>query len=56
MSILQFSDGEEFDLGGELRIEHRSDGYYVVGENYLCAVDSLEEGQDLIEEIGGAQK
>jgi len=26
MSILKFSDGEEFDLGGPLRVEERSDG------------------------------
>jgi hypothetical protein len=27
MSKLKFSDGEEFDLGGPLRVEERSDGY-----------------------------
>ena len=26
MSILKFTDGEEFDLSGELRTEERSDG------------------------------
>jgi hypothetical protein len=35
MTTLKFSDGEEFDLSGPLRKEHRSDGWYVLGENRM---------------------
>ena len=48
MSMLKFSDGEEFDLSGELRVELRSDGYYVLGQNMMMAVDTLEQGQKVI--------
>jgi hypothetical protein len=48
MSKLKFSDGMEFDLSGELRVELRSDGYYVVGQNILMAVNTFEEGQKYI--------
>lgn len=44
MSKLKFSDGEEFDLSGPLRVELRADGYYVLGENMMMAVNTLEEG------------
>jgi hypothetical protein len=44
MSKLKFSDGEEFDLSGPLRVELRYDGYYVLGENIMVAVDTLEDG------------
>ena len=44
MSKLKFSDGEEFDLSGPLRVELRYDGYYVLGENMMMAVNTLEEG------------
>ena len=49
MSILKFSDGEEFDLSGPLRLEERYDGWYVVGENRLIPVDSEAEGKYYIE-------
>jgi hypothetical protein len=43
MTTLKFSDGEEFDLSGPLRKEHRIDGWYVLGENKLIPVkDELE--------------
>jgi hypothetical protein len=51
MSILKFSDGEEFDLSGELRTEERSDGWYVIGENQLIPVSSQSEGLRLITQI-----
>lgn len=44
MSKLKFSDGEEFDLSGPLRVELRYDGYYVLGENMMTAVNTLEDG------------
>ena len=48
MSMLKFSDGMEFDLSGPLRVELRSDGYYVLGQNMMMAVDTLEQGQKVI--------
>jgi len=48
MSILKFSDGETFDLSGPLRVELRSDGYYVLGQGMMMAVDTLEQGQKII--------
>ena len=51
MSKLKFSDGEEFDLSGELRTEERIDGWYVLGENKMMAVNSQSEGLKLIETL-----
>jgi hypothetical protein len=48
MSQLKFSDGETFNLSGSLRVELRSDGYYVVGQGMMMAVDTLEQGQKVI--------
>ena len=48
MSQLKFSDGETFNLSGELRVELRSDGYYVLGQGMMMAVDTFEEGQKVI--------
>jgi hypothetical protein len=48
MSKLKFSDGEEFDLSGPLRVELRADGYYVLGENMMMAVNTLEQGMEYI--------
>jgi len=48
---LNFSDGVSFETGGKLRIEHRFDGLYVVGGGMLCAVDSYQEGLDLIDSL-----
>ena len=49
--MLRFSDGEEFDTGGELRIEARRDGLYVLGGGLMIPVESREEGQQLIREL-----
>ena len=48
MCILKFSDGEEFDLSGPLRVELRADSYYVLGENMMMAVNTLEQGMEYI--------
>jgi hypothetical protein len=48
MSTLKFSDGETFDLSGPLRVELRSDGYYVLGQGIMMAVNTFEEGQKYI--------
>lgn len=46
--MLEFTDGVRFDTSGELRIESRHDGLYVVGQGMLLAVETREEGRDLI--------
>ena len=43
MPTLKFSDGEEFDLSGPLRKEHRIDGWYVLGENKMIPVKDEQE-------------
>ena len=45
---MKFSDGMEFDLSGRMRIEERSDGLYVVGNNMLIPVNSIEDGLSII--------
>ena len=47
--MLKFSDGMSFDMSGPLRVECRSDGYYVVGKGMMFAVDSYEEGRRYID-------
>jgi hypothetical protein len=46
---MRFSDGIEFDTDGYLRVEHRKDGYYVVGEGMLVPVDSYDDGIRMVE-------
>ena len=45
MSILKFSDGEEFDTSVELQLTLRKDGWYVIGNGLLIPVRDLEEGR-----------
>ena len=56
MSQLKFSDGETFNLSGPLRVELRSDGYYVVGQGMMMAVDTLEPGQKVIADKNSGKK
>jgi hypothetical protein len=56
MSQLKFSDGETFNLSGELRVELRSDGYYVLGQGMMMAVDTLEQGQKVIVDKNSGKK
>ena len=56
MSQLKFSDGEEFDLSGQLRVELRNDGYYVLGQGMMMAVDTLEQGQKVIADKNSGKK
>ena len=51
--MLRFSDGMEFDTTGELRVECRSDGWYVVGEGMLIPVSDRKEGEEVIKEMAG---
>jgi hypothetical protein len=48
---LKFNDGMQFDTSGPLRVERRSDGYYVVGEGMMFAVETREEGEKAIAEM-----
>lgn len=56
MSQLKFSDGEEFNLSGPLRVDLRSDGYYVLGQGIMMAVNTFEEGQKVIEDKMAGKK
>lgn len=48
---IRFNDGVEFDPNGDYRIEMRHDGMYVVGHGLVCAVETREEGEELIKTL-----
>jgi len=48
---MKFTDGMTIDTSGPYRIFRKSDGLYVVGEGSLCAVDTRDEGDELIREL-----
>jgi len=48
MSGIKFSDGMTFDTSGPLRAVRKSDGWYVVGNGMLMAVDTHEEAMEYI--------
>jgi hypothetical protein len=48
MGKLEFSDGEVFNLDTPMHPELRADGWYVVGNNMMQAVESEEEALELI--------
>lgn len=45
---IEFDDGMKFDTSGDLHVEARSDGYYVVGKGMLIPVNSAEDGNEMI--------
>lgn len=49
--MLKFNDGEEFDTSGELRVEARRDGLYVLGGGLMIPVSSRAEGEEIIREL-----
>ena len=51
MSILRFTDGQEFDTSVSLQLTLRSDGWYVIGEGNLIPVKSLDEGREVVKEM-----
>ena len=51
MSILKFTDGEVFDLSGELRAEERYDGWYVLGENRMIPVNDQDDALNTIDKL-----
>ena len=48
---LRFSDGMELDLSGDLRVVHRRDGWYVVGQGMLITVANREEGDRTVAQM-----
>tara|TARA_R110002051_G_scaffold296167_1_gene362170 strand:+ start:255 stop:467 length:213 start_codon:yes stop_codon:yes gene_type:complete len=56
MSILRFSDGEEFDTSVELQLTLRGDGWYVIGNGLLIPVRDLDEGRKELKEQKRKQK
>lgn len=51
MPTLQFSDGMTINTEGPYRMISEYDGLYVVGHGFLCAVDSIEDGQDMLRKL-----
>lgn len=51
MPTLRFSDGLTINTDGPYRIVLERDGYYVTGHGFLCAVDSREDGEDMIRRL-----
>ena len=57
MSDIEFSDGMKFNTSRNLySLTCRSDGWYVVGKGMLCAVNSVEEGRQFIEELNDIER
>ena len=48
---MKFTDGVEFDTSGDLRVEYRHDGAYVVGNGLLIPVKYKEEGDKIIKRL-----
>jgi hypothetical protein len=53
MPKLRFSDGMTINTDGPYRIIRESDGLYVTGNGFLCAVETIEEGNEMIDELEG---
>lgn len=56
MSILKFTDGEEIDTSGELRLEHRYDGWYLLGQGMLVPIKDPDEGRELMKKFKEGDK
>ena len=55
-STLKFSDGEEFDVTGPLRLEKRYDGWYVLGNNRMIPVRDEFHGLEIIKHATNTAK
>lgn len=51
MSMLKFTDGENFDTSGTLRKEERKDGWYVLGNGMLIPVKDEKEADTIIKQL-----
>jgi hypothetical protein len=49
--MMRFSDGMTFDTSGELRTEHRSDGWYVIGEGKLLPMRDEKAAREYMERV-----
>ena len=49
--MLEFNDGVKIDTEGELRIERRSDGLYVIGKGMCIPVSDIQEANRVLEDI-----
>ena len=56
MMKLKFSDGMEIDTSGEYRVIRKSDGLYIVGNGFLCAVETQEEGEEMLRQLKGPSR
>lgn len=53
---IRFSDGADIDTSGPYRIVEEQDGLYVAGKGLLYAVETREEGDDLIRKLSSKTK
>ncbi len=53
MPTMTFSDGMTINTDGPYRVIRKSDGLYVTGHGYLCAVETIEEGMKMIKQLKG---
>ncbi len=51
MTKLRFTDGQEFNTDGALRIEERSDGFYVVGKGRLIPAKDRKEAEEVLSSL-----
>jgi len=51
MGVLTFKDGVKINTSGPLRLEHKSDGWYVLGNGMSIPVHSQEEGERWIDKL-----
>jgi len=51
MWITRLTNGVEIDVSGALRVLEIENGFYVVGQEMLIAVNSWEEGREEIRKI-----
>ena len=51
-NTITFSDGVGFNTSGNsYHLTRRKDGWYVVGKGMLTAVNSIEDGREVIREL-----
>lgn len=56
MPKMTFSDGWSVNTDGAYRIIRGPDGLYVTGHGFLCACDTVEEGNKMIDDLEGCMR
>ncbi len=56
MTKLKFTDGMEFNTSGALRIDQRSDGFYIVGQGVLIPAKDREDAKKIIKHLNSRAK